>query len=140
MPFSSSTTMYHTPLQLIYSDIWGPSPIPSINGSKYYIHHIDAHSKYTWIYLLQNKSQALQTFVHFKTHIENLTGYKIKSLQKDNGKEYVAFSKFLETHGIQHRFSCPYIHKQNGSVERKHRHITKMGLTLLANASLPLQF
>lgn len=91
MPFSTSTTVYDTPLQLIYSYIWGPFPIPSTNGTRYYIHFIDAHTKYTWIYLLQNKSQALQSFIHFKTHIENLTRHNIKALQTDNGREYIAF-------------------------------------------------
>lgn len=32
------------------------------------------------------------------------------------------------------------VHEQNGSAERKNRHITEMGLTLLANTSLPLKF
>lgn len=42
--------------------------------------------------------------------------------------------------GNVHRFTCPYTSHQNGAVERKHRHITEMGLTLLSHASLPLKF
>lgn len=61
-----------------------------------------------------------------------------KYLQTDGGKEYVAFSQYLNTHGIIHRISCPYTHEQNGSTERKHRHITEVGLTLLANATMRL--
>lgn len=141
LPFFDFTTIYNEPLQLIYSDIWGPSPIPSTNDSRYYIHFIDAYSKFTWLYLIHKKSRALNCFIHFKTMIENQLGTKIKSLQTDGGKEYVAFSQFLiNTNGIVHRVSCPYTHEQNGSVERKHRHITEVGLTLLVNASVPLQF
>jgi hypothetical protein len=36
--------------------------------------------------------------------------------------------------------SCPHTHQQNGSVERKHRHIVETGLALLAHASVPLKF
>ena len=36
--------------------------------------------------------------------------------------------------------SCPHTHQQNGIAERKHRHIVETGLTLLAHASVPLQF
>jgi hypothetical protein len=34
--------------------------------------------------------------------------------------------------------SFVHTHQQNGSVERKQRHIVETGLTILANASMPL--
>lgn len=42
--------------------------------------------------------------------------------------------------GISHHISCPHAHQQNGSAERKHRHIVEIGLTILAHASMPLKF
>jgi len=39
-----------------------------------------------------------------------------------------------------HRGSCPHANQQNGTAERKHRHIVEIGLTLLAQASMPLKF
>jgi hypothetical protein len=35
---------------------------------------------------------------------------------------------------------APHTHEQNGFVERKHRHIVEMGLTLLAHSSAPLHY
>lgn len=35
--------------------------------------------------------------------------------------------------------SCPYPHQQNDATERKHRHVVEVGLTLLAQASMPLK-
>src|SRR3954463_8199439 len=42
--------------------------------------------------------------------------------------------------GITHHVSCPHAHQQNGSAERKHRHIVEVGLSLLAHASMPLKY
>ena len=36
--------------------------------------------------------------------------------------------------------SYPYTSQQNGRAERKHRHIAEFGLTLLAQAKMPLHF
>ena len=65
---------------------------------------------------------------------------KIKMFQSDNAAKYVSLSKVLQAQGIVHRFSCPHIHQQNGSIERKHRHVVEMGLTLLAETSFPMKF
>lgn len=63
---------------------------------------------------------------------------KIKQLQTDWGGEYRNISKFIETLGIIHRVSCPHTQEQNGAPERRNRIIVEKGLTLLAQASLPL--
>jgi hypothetical protein len=39
--------------------------------------------------------------------------------------------------GVSHHVSCPHAHQQNGSAERKHCHIVDVGLSLLAQASMP---
>ena len=49
-------------------------------------------------------------------------------------------SYFFARVGISHHVSCPYAHQENGSTERKHRHIVEVGLSLLAHASMPLKF
>ncbi|KAG8475464.1 hypothetical protein CXB51_032333 [Gossypium anomalum] len=42
--------------------------------------------------------------------------------------------------GIIHRVSCPHTSKQNGVAERKHRHVVETGLTVLAQANLPIDY
>jgi histone deacetylase 1/2 len=54
--------------------------------------------------------------------------------------EYEKLNGFFQKVGITHHVSCPHAHQQNGSAERKHRHIIEVGLALLANASIPLKF
>jgi hypothetical protein len=34
----------------------------------------------------------------------------------------------------------PHAHQQNGSAERKHRHVVEVGLSLLYHASMPMKF
>jgi hypothetical protein len=61
-------------------------------------------------------------------------------MQTDWEGEYQKLNPFFQRIGISHNVSCPHAHQQNGSAERKHRHIVEVGLTLLAQASMPLKF
>ena len=62
LPFLTSISKYQEPLQLVHLDLWGPSPIQSSNGYKYYISIVDVFFRYAWIYLLRNKSDSFQAF------------------------------------------------------------------------------
>ena len=46
-PFTPSNTCASFPLQIVYHDVWGPAPITSINGFRYYVSFIDAYSRFT---------------------------------------------------------------------------------------------
>ena len=70
LPFLTSISEYQEPLQLVYSNLWGPTPVQSSTGYKYYICFVDAISRYSWIYLLRNKSYLFQTFQNFKAQVE----------------------------------------------------------------------
>lgn len=97
-------------LGLVFRDIWGPAPLSSSCGAKYYVHFIDAFLRYTWIYFLQSKSQLHSAFFNFQCMAELQLGSKIKCLQTDNAMEYVSLSKHLQASGIIYRFSCSHIH------------------------------
>lgn len=79
------------------------------------------------------KSDFFEIFVHFQTMVSNQFSRKIKFLQSDNGGEFL--SSHLKDHqvnyGIQQRLSCPHTPAQNGTAERKHRHVTEIGLAML---------
>jgi IS30 family transposase len=81
-----------------------------------------------------------EQFHNFQNLIERLFDRKILAMQTDLGGEYQKLNPFFQRIGISHHISCPHAHQQNGSTERKHRHIVEVGLTLLAQASLPLNF
>ena len=62
LPFYDSTSIYQSPLELMYLDISNTTVIPSINGARYYINIIDTFSKYTWLYLVHSRSSSDQYF------------------------------------------------------------------------------
>lgn len=47
--------------------------------------------------------------------------------------------KYHNELGVIRSLICPRTPHQNGVVERKHRHVVELGLTLLSHASLPLK-
>ena len=49
----------------IHSDLWGPSPISTIGGRKYYVTFTDDFSCYTMLELLKSKDQTLQAYKSF---------------------------------------------------------------------------
>jgi hypothetical protein len=139
LPYPKSFSVSTVPLQIVFSDVWGPA-LASVGRYKYYVSFIDDYSKFTWIYLLKNKSDVFQKFHDFQHHVERLFDKKILALQTDWGGEYHKLNSFFQKVGISHHVSCPHAHQQNGSAERKHRHIVEVGLSLLAYASMPLKY
>ena len=79
-------------------------------------------------------------FLQFQAHVERLLSQKIIHVQTDWGGEYHHLNLFFNKLGITHRVSCPHTHQQNGTAERKHRHLVETGITLLAHASVPFRF
>ena len=139
LPFTVSSHVVTTPLELIYSDVWGHAQT-SVSVHNYYVSFIDAYSRFTWLYLLKRRSEVFDVFLQFQAHVERLLKEKIVHVQSDWGGEYRNLNEFFQKLGISHRVSCPHTHQQNGVAECKHRHIVETGLTLLAHASVPFRF
>uniref|UniRef100_A0A803PQD4 Integrase catalytic domain-containing protein n=1 Tax=Cannabis sativa TaxID=3483 RepID=A0A803PQD4_CANSA len=102
LPFpKASLTVYTEPLQLVVADLWGPAIHTSTNGYKYYIQFVDAYSRFTWIYMLKQKSEVLKTFTQFKAESELQLGKPIKCLQTDwGGLRTVTYSSLAETKAL----------------------------------------
>jgi len=93
---------------------------------------------FIWIFPLKFKNDVEPIFLKFQKYVERHFDLKIKAIQTDwGGGEYRSLNNYFKSCGIQHRISCPYTHKQMGSVERRHRQIIEMGLALLAHSNLP---
>lgn len=64
----------------------------------------------------------------------------IKVFQSDSGGEFTSnmMKNHLQQCGIRHQISCPYTPQQNGTAERKHKHIIELGLSMMFHSHLPL--
>jgi len=124
LPYPRSTSFSLSPLELVFSDVWGHAPT-SVGKNSYYVSFIDDFSKFTWIYLLRHKSEVFQKFHEFQAMVERQFDRKILAMQTNWGGEYQKLNAFFQRIGISHHVSCPYAHQQNGSAERKHRILLK---------------
>ncbi|PKU85306.1 Retrovirus-related Pol polyprotein from transposon TNT 1-94 [Dendrobium catenatum] len=142
LPFESSISRTHTPLALVHSDVWGPSPVSSTNGFHFFVIFVDDFSRYTGLFPIIHKSEVTTTFITFTKFIENQTKHSIKILRTDGGTEFnnYAMKSFLHSKGIGHQMFRPYTPEQNGVAERKNRHIVETVRSLLHKASMPFQY
>ena len=70
--------------------------------------------------------------------IETQTGNKLKKVRSDNGGEYTPkqFCEYVKNRRINHEFSSPYIHEQNGHSERDLRTIIDCARTMLQDSGI----
>lgn len=126
MPFDINLKRSLHVLDLIHCDLWGPSPIVSMDGYRYYVIFVDDFSRFTWFYPLKVKSDFYGVLLAFVNMVQTQFSSKIKMFQSDGGTEFVneRVRKLFMENGTHHRLSCPYSPQQNGRAKRKHRHIT----------------
>jgi transposase InsO family protein len=135
-----SSLTSHSPLEIIYTDVWGLAPVESIDQNKYFVIFVDHFTKYIWFYPIEYKSNVFNIFPTFKNLVENYFKTKIISLYSDGGGEFQKLKPFLANFGISHLMTPPHTPQHNSIVERRHRHIVETGLTLLHQSDLPLKF
>jgi hypothetical protein len=140
LPFSSSKHLSSNIFEKHHYDLWGPAPILSIGKFRYYACLVDDFSKYTWIIPLQHKSDFINAYLAFEQYIDKQFNKKIKVFHSDGGGEFI--NSKLSSHfifaGIVHQVSYPYTPEQTGMVERRHRIIRELGMTMLFHSGAPL--
>ncbi len=152
--FSRSTRL----LELVHSDVNGPVEVPSIGGSRYFITFIDDFSRWTVVYTMKKKSEALECFRKFKAYAEKHTREQVaalniirrtrhsyeevKSIRTDNGGEYLSneFKSFLQEHGINHQLTIAYTPQQNGVAERMNRTLLDLVRSMLSARQVDKKF
>jgi hypothetical protein len=80
LPFSRSISVSQAPLELVHSDVWGPTPT-SIRRKNYYVSFVNDFSKHTWLYLIRHKSEVFHIFHTFQSLVERTFNRKILSME-----------------------------------------------------------
>ena len=58
------------PFELVHSNVWGPCPVISPTGFKYFVTFIDDLSRFTWLYLMKSHSELFSHFCAFCDEIQ----------------------------------------------------------------------
>lgn len=140
LPFpKQSLTSTNAVLDLIHSDICGPMQVESMSKKRYVLTLIDDYSRYTEIYFLHNKSEAIDKIREYVAMVENKFNTKPKIFRSDRGGEFTGneFKQFMYGMGIKLQYTAPYSPQQNGVAERKNRSLIEMARCMLTDADLP---
>lgn len=102
------------PLELVHSDVCGKLEMKSLSGAQYFVTFIDDMTKFTWVYVIKNKSDVFKKFCQWKKEVEKLFGQSVKTIRTDNGGEYTSkeFDEYLSEEGVRHELTNP-INAQN---------------------------
>ena len=136
-------------LEIIHTDVCGPFDVSSFNKEKYFITFIDDFSRYGYVYLLHEKSQAINALKIFINEVERQLDKNVKIVRSDRGGEYYGsydekgqhpgpFARFLEKRGICAQYTMPGTPQQNDVLERRNRTLLDMVRSMVSNASLPI--
>lgn len=139
LPFNRSISVSSTPFDLIHSDVWGPSPVATKGGFRYYVSFIDDHTRYCWVYLMKHRSEFFEIYTTFRALVKTQHSAVIKCFRCDLGGEYTSkkFCELFALDGTIHQTSCTDTPEQNGVAERKHRNIVETARSLLLSTSVP---
>jgi hypothetical protein len=129
-------------LELLHMDLMGPTRTESLGGKRYIMVIVDDYSRYTWVMLLREKSDAFSQAQILFQRIQNEQNCSIKRIRSDHGREFEnsSFENYCNTHGIQQEFSSPITPQQNGVVERKNRVIQDMARVMMHAKNLAQHF
>ena len=127
-PFSLILNKSSFPFMVIHSDVWGPSKVPTLSGSRWFVTFIDDCTRMTWLCLMKTKDEVNLLFQNFHKMIETQYNAKVRVLRSDNGGEYQSsdLQKYLEEHGIIYQTTCSNTPQQNGVAEWKNRHLLEV--------------
>ncbi|KAM1561756.1 hypothetical protein ACFX1Z_004844 [Malus domestica] len=138
----------HGLLEIIHTDVCGPFPIKTICGNSYFVNFIDDYSRYSYVFLISEKSSVLECFKTFKSEVEKQLDRVIKIVRSDRGGEYFGrytetgqkkghFACFLESQGIIAQYTTPGTPQQNGVAKRRNRTLMGMVRSMISRSKLP---
>ena len=70
MSFNNSESISNSIFELIHSDVWEPSPVASIGGSRYFVVFIEDYSRYSLIFPMKSCFEILPIYSNFAKMVE----------------------------------------------------------------------
>lgn len=79
--FKSKEHSSTKPLQLVHTDLCGPTTTRSINDEKYFMLFVDDYTRMVWVTFLRHKSNVFEKFKIFRKMVERESDFKLKCLR-----------------------------------------------------------
>ena len=91
---------------MLHVDLFGPMDVLSMGGKSYGFVIVNDYSRFTWVYFLAHKDEALHTFIKHWKKIQNEKGLTLITVRSDHGGEFEnhGFEYFCNEHGYGHNF------------------------------------
>ena len=103
--FISNNHIIDAPFALIHYDVRGSFHEKTYEGHCYFLTIVNDFSKFTWLKLMQHKSEAGILIEQFFAYVETQFSVTIKAIHTDNDKE-LALHDFLTSKGVLHQSFC----------------------------------
>lgn len=140
LPFPSKSLTQNLEVgDVVVCDVWGKASTLSLQNNIYYISFTDLASRYTLLFFLSLKSQAVRALEHVHNFFVTQKGRTLRICRVDNAKELTLgdFEAFLLKHGIILETTAPYSSSQNGVAERLNRTLVERARAMLLDVDAP---
>ena len=127
------------PFHLFYGDLMSPFTPEAYGGFKYVSKITHHFTRWTAVYMLENKSCAFDSFRLFVTSTVNPCGGRVIRWRADKGGEYTSepLKQYCLETGITQEFVTTNTPQQNGVSERVGRTLCNIVRCLLVDSGLP---
>lgn len=105
LSFPFSETYFICIYDLIHCDLWGPSSVSTLYGSKFFLTNVDDFSKSTWEYLLKTKAQTKPYLQSFFNLVETQFQSHTKKIRTNNRIKFYMLESF-SFECVIHQKSC----------------------------------
>lgn len=124
-----------------HMDLIGPVRPATKGGKDYILTVIDDYSRFVFVALLCEKSEAKEELKILIKQKENETCMKLKAIRSDNGGEFAnnVLREWLEDRGIKHEFSPAQIPQSNGVIERTNRSLIEKTRSMVSDSEIPME-
>jgi transposase InsO family protein len=123
----------------VHTDLWGPAPVETLGGRRYYISFTNDKTRLTYLHLLCQKSEAFTAYKDFEAWCQTQHNARVKTLHSDRGGEYLGkeFVMHLKAAGTKQKLTVHDTPQHNGIAERLNRMLLEKVRAMLHDSGLP---
>ena len=139
---SSTSDHEFNPLEKVCVDFKGYFPKASVGGYRGFILFSDQATNYVYTALVKSKGDSVDAMNEFNFNVvmPNNKTWKILQADYDTIFKNTSMQEWLNEHGMVLQLSAPYVHSQNGQVERSMQNVMDKARTLMAVYNTPSKY